>query len=102
MNCPLCQATLKVGGINMQDVFCPKLVECHGRPLYHYKLKPIEYAFVFPYRLTTYETNDYYSVHTVNPKFSSIQWIPVCEVPKFPLMASEPLLKKIKLIVTFS
>ena len=105
-NCPLCNKTLKSGGRTGQDVYCSTQVECRGRAVYHYKFLPIEYVYVYPYRLmavgTDEEGNTMYQVYVLKEEESTIRWHYVCDLPKFPLGDEQQLVRRLKMAVVFS
>lgn len=100
--CPLCGSDLKFGGKNNREVFCSTTVECKDRPVYHYKFLPTEYAFIYPYRIIKFETNDGWELFILDKKISFIKWDHICDIPPFTLSSEESLLKRIKTIITFS
>jgi hypothetical protein len=106
-NCPLCDKPLKSGGRTGQDVYCPTQVECRGKAAYHYKYLPIEYVYVYPYRLmggggTDEFGNEMYQVDVLKEGEHAIKWHYVCSLPKFPLGNEQQLLKRLKMAVVFS
>ena len=105
-NCPLCNKILRVGGRTGQDVYCPTQVECRGKLAYHYKYLPIEYVYVYPYRLMDNgideNGNGIYQVHVLKEGEQAIRWHYICDLPKFPLGAEEQLVKRLKMAVVFS
>lgn len=111
--CPLCATTLKAGGPNNEVVFCPILVECKNKMVYHYRFLPSEYICVPPYKVSAvvdfteddkgeFSQTLVWQLDILKDDSNIIKWNYITDIPIFPVTSEEQLIKKLKTIVLFS